>query len=121
MTRSTTTLKDLLSLTEKGYCGLAVEMNPPGTQYDDEAWTTAKEVCVGCPVQMACLDMAMALEGPNLAAKRREGVLGGLDPNERATLGRLYNRGRKAGHWIAPDTHALYHEYRTGKRRKQKR
>ena len=120
MTRFTTTLKDLLSLTEKGYCGLAVDMNPPGTQYEDEGWTRAKEVCVGCPVQVACLDMAMTLEGPNIPASRRDGVLGGLDPAERAAFGRLSNRGRTKGEqWAPPPTQALYHEFRTASRRRK--
>ena len=42
----------------------------------------AKQICAGCPVQLACLADAQTWEGPG----ERHGILGGLTAAERADL-----------------------------------
>lgn len=53
----------------------------------------AKTVCKGCPVRVACLRDAMAVED-GAGRSERHGVYGGLVPEERW---RLYQRGWKPG------------------------
>lgn len=47
----------------------------------------AKTVCAHCQVRPECLELALALEGNDVAAARG-GVWGGLDPDERARAAR---------------------------------
>lgn len=49
----------------------------------------AKKVCAGCPVRMACLDVA-------LTNREAYGVFGGLDEDERASILRRAARKRRA-------------------------
>lgn len=51
----------------------------------------AKAVCAHCSVRPECLELALALEGNDVAAARG-GVWGGLDPDERAALARQRKR-----------------------------
>ncbi len=46
------------------------------------AVTTAREICAGCPVRLACLLDVMTGEDP----ARRWGITAGLTPDERADL-----------------------------------
>lgn len=46
------------------------------------AVTTAREICIGCPVRLACLRDVMNGEDP----ARRWGITAGLTPDERAAL-----------------------------------
>lgn len=66
---------------------------PNGSDYgNDGAVVHAVQICNRCPVQRACLDMAMRAEcdehGRPLSRSMRYGIYGGLSPKERADLGR---------------------------------
>jgi len=50
------------------------------TQYDLEA--RARALCRGCPVELACLERAIALEGPF----RGHGIAGGTTPRQRQAI-----------------------------------
>lgn len=55
----------------------------------------AKGKCFACPVRSDCLEWALQLEG-NADANHRYGILGGLDPAERAAEFRnRRNEGRQ--------------------------
>lgn len=51
------------------------------------AYSKAREICGGCPVAAACLEVAMAAEGARVRDSRH-GMFGGLSPHERARLWR---------------------------------
>ena len=51
------------------------------------AYAKAREICSGCPVAAACLEVAMAAERDR-AHGGRFGMFGGLSPNERANVRR---------------------------------
>ncbi|MFD9306114.1 WhiB family transcriptional regulator [Streptomyces sp. NPDC060048] len=54
----------------------------------DEFWASeeaARTLCAACPVRLRCLSDALREEG-QLSAAYREGIRGGLDPRQRATL-----------------------------------
>jgi len=57
--------------------------------------TQALRVCVGCPVQRQCLELAMAAEG-SAAAGGRYGVFGGLTPAQRRELWDTRQKGAAA-------------------------
>jgi WhiB family redox-sensing transcriptional regulator len=52
----------------------------------------AKAWCAECPVRIACLEAEMAVEGSR-SAYYRNGIRGGLTPDERANL---YQRRKRA-------------------------
>lgn len=67
-------------------------MLPDGTGVEATAQKAdAKTVCAHCRVRPECLEVALALEGTDVAAARG-GVWGGLDEEERAQLARQRKR-----------------------------
>ena len=60
-------------------------MHPLGRDYRSTEWRAAKDVCTGCPLTEACLEWALTHNEPY-------GVWAGLDPDQRATLGRRTRR-----------------------------
>lgn len=75
------------------------------------AYEWAKQWCRVCPVRRDCLEEAMAAEGA-ASGKNRYGLVGGLDPNERAAL---YERRRPKpiNTGEACGTYAGWHRHRT--------
>ena len=70
---------------EVGACkGLSAEIFYPDPEDDSEA-ETAKEVCQGCHVRVACLEFA-------LAHREKEGVWGGATERERRRIIRQRRR-----------------------------
>lgn len=61
---------------------------PPSTT---SGWGTARAICGDCPVRLACLEDALAMEGRR-AGQSRFGMWGGLTPDERASLWRSRSR-----------------------------
>lgn len=55
------------------------------------SYQRARAVCAGCPVRGLCLDMAMTREGDD-QAEDRNGMWGGLSPDQRAALARVRHR-----------------------------
>ena len=58
---------------------------PEGSNGYRHTGKVAKRVCAECPVQDACLEYIMNLEG-DYSVKYREGIWGGLTPRERSNL-----------------------------------
>ncbi|MEU9333185.1 WhiB family transcriptional regulator [Streptomyces sp. NPDC048290] len=61
------------------------------TSGDQQTKADAKAVCAVCPVQLACLAVALREEGGR-GHLHRHGIRGGLTPKQRRTL---YDRARK--------------------------
>ena len=53
-----------------------------GANDSSTAYAVARKICDGCPVRAACLEAALAEEGP-AAAGNRYGMRGGLTPGQR--------------------------------------
>ncbi len=65
-------------------------------------WDKAREICIGCPVRIECLEEQMPFEE---ASGRRDGMWGGLTPREREVLFQQRIRPRPDGRgnvWPGP-------------------